>query len=307
MVPSPVFGAAPARFGAAPEFASVPGFEAVAALLARFESLPLGLQFTLLVAVPSVAAMLVGKRLFIPDLRLRDLLREFLRTDWKYLGVAWVVTELVNTLALHFHAPRTFTGVIYAVEGATVVAFQSVTTVPLTVLATGVYLVGFPFVVLFTYFKLKAHDEEEAHRYALAYVVVVVSAVPFFLLFPVKVSSLYLSTVDPLMYELSPAIQYGIFSTDTLVKAFPSLHAGLSVLAAVYARKAGARYAYTAGALAVAIVVSTLYLGVHWVTDLAFGVVLVWVAYRLSRRVSDPRWSVASRELVSALRRYAPV
>lgn len=273
----------------------------------RFTSLPLGLQFTLLVAVPSVAAMLVGKRLFIPELRFRDLLREFLRTDWKYLGVAWAVTELVNTLALHFHAPRTFTDSIYAVEGATVVAFQAVTVVPLTVLATAVYLVGFPFVVLFTYFKLKAHDEEEAHRYALAYVLVVVSAVPFFLLFPVKVSSLYLSTVEPLMYELSPAIQYGIFSTDTLVKAFPSLHAGLSVLAAVYARKADARYAYTVGTLAVAIVLSTLYLGIHWVTDLAFAVVLVWVAYRLSRRVSDPRWSVASREAISGILQYSPL
>ncbi|NHN58466.1 MULTISPECIES: phosphatase PAP2 family protein [Halorussus] len=272
-----------------------------------FASLPLGTQFTLLVAVPSVAAMLVGKRLFLPDERFRTLLVDFLKTDWKYLGVAWIVTEIVNTLAMHFHVARTFTGAIYAVEGATVAAFQAVTATPLTVLATGVYLVGFPFVVLFTYFKLKAHDEEEAHRYALAYIIVVVTAVPFFLLFPVKVSSLYLSTVEPLMYELSPAIQYGIFSTDTLVKAFPSLHTGLSVLAALYAQKADTRYAYTAGVLAVAIVLSTLYLGVHWVTDAAFAVLLVWVAYRLSRRVSDPRWSVVTREVVSGVRRRTPL
>ncbi len=273
----------------------------------QFASLPLGTQFTLLVAVPSVATMLVGKRVFIPDLRFRDLLRDFLRTDWKYLGVAWVVTQTVNTLALHFHVPRTFTGAIYALEGATVVAFQAVATTPLTIFATAIYLVGFPFIVLFTYFKVKAHDEKEAQRYALAYIIVVLCSVPFFLLFPVKVSSLYLSSVDPLMYELSPAIRYGIFSTDTLVKAFPSLHTGLSVLAALYARKADARYAYTAGILAVGIVLSTLYLGVHWVTDAAFAVVLVWVAYRLSQRVSDPRWSVISREFVSGVRRYAPV
>lgn len=270
-----------------------------------FQALPLGTQFTLLVAVPSVAALLVGKRLFLPDLRFRDLVVDFLRTDWKYLGVAWVVTEAVNTLALHFHVPRTFTGAIYAIEGATVAAFQPIVATPVTVLATGVYLVGFPFVVLFTYFKLKAHDEEQAHRYALAYVIVVVCAVPFFLLFPVKVSSLYLSTVDPLMYELSPAIRYGIFSTDTLVKAFPSLHTGLSVLAALYARKTDARYAYTAWALTAGIVLSTLYLGIHWVTDAAFAVLLVGVAYRLSQRVSEPRWPVVSREFVSGVRRYA--
>lgn len=272
-----------------------------------FGSLSLGMQFTLLVAVPSVTAMLVGKRVFLPELRFRTLFWDFLRTDWKYLGVAWVVTEIVNTLALHFHVARTFTGAIYAIEGATVATFQAVSSTPLTVLATGVYLIGFPFVVLFTYFKVKAHDEEEAQRYALAYIIVVVCAVPFFVLFPVKVSSLYLSTVEPLMYELSPAIQYGIFSTDTLVKAFPSLHAGLSVLAALYARKADARYAYTAAILATAIVLSTLYLGVHWVTDAIFAVLLVWVAYWLSQRFSEPRWSVVFRESVSGVRRYAPL
>src|SRR6056297_692308 len=119
-----------------------------------FASLPLGTQFTLLVAVPSIAAMLVGKRVFLPGERLRTLLVEFVRTDWKYLGVAWVVTQGVNTIARHFHAPRTFTDAVYALEGATVVAFQAVTTTPLTVLFTAIYLVGFPFVVLFTYFKL---------------------------------------------------------------------------------------------------------------------------------------------------------
>lgn len=276
-----------------------------AELVATFSSLQLGTQFTLLVAVPSIAIMLVGKRLFLPDERFRTIASEFVRTDWRYLGVAWVVTEIVNALAMHFHAPRTFTGAIYAIEGPTVAVFQAVASTPLTVLATGVYLVGFPFVVLFTYFKLKAHDEEEAQRYALAYVVVVVAAVPFFLLFPVKVSSLYLSNVEPLMYELTPAIRYGIFSTDTLVKAFPSLHTGLSVLAALYARKTDARYANTVAALTVAIVLSTLYLGVHWVLDAAVAVPLVWVAYRFSRRVGDPRWTVVSREVVSGVRRYA--
>ncbi|RBI61855.1 phosphoesterase PA-phosphatase [halophilic archaeon] len=277
----------------------------LSALPIRFHALPLGTQFTLLVAVPSVLLLLVGKQVFLRDASLWGLFKEFLRTDWKYLGVAWVVTQGVNTLALHFHAGRTFTGVIYAIEGATVTAFQAIASTPLTMFFTAVYLAGFPFVVLFTYFKLKVHDEEQARRYAVAYVILVLTAVPFFVLFPVKVSSLYLTTVEPLMYELSPAIQYGIFSTDTLVKAFPSLHTGLSVLAALYARKAENAYAYTVAALSTGIVFSTLYLGVHWVTDAVFAVVLVAFAYYCSQRVSEPRWSVVSREMVAALRRTA--
>ncbi|KZN23784.1 phosphoesterase PA-phosphatase [Haladaptatus sp. R4] len=269
----------------------------------QFHSLPLGTQFTLLVSVPSVLVMLVGKQLFLPDERLRTLFVDFLKTDWKYLGVAWVVTQVVNSVALHFHAGRTFTGFVYAIEGASVATFQIVASKPLTLAFTGVYLVGLPFAVLFTYFKLKAHDEEEAHRYALAYVILVVLSVPFFVFFPVKVSSLYLTSVQPLMYQLSPAIQYGIFSTDTLVKSFPSLHTGLSVLAALYARKADTTYAYTIALLAAAIVISTLYLGVHWLTDAAFALVLVACAYTLSRQFSEPRWSVVSREALAAVRR----
>ncbi|USZ68571.1 phosphatase PAP2 family protein [Halorussus salilacus] len=268
-------------------------------------SLALGVQFNLLVAVPTVAALLAGKRVFIPDQRLGTLFAEFVRSDWKYLGAAAAVTQVVNALALHFHAPRTFTGAVYAVEGATVAAFQAVATPPLTYVATVIYLVGFPFIVLLTYFVLKARAEEEARRYALAYVLTVVSSVPFFLLFPVKVSSLYLSGVEPLMYQLSPAIRYGIYGTDTLVKAFPSLHTGLSVLAALYARKADAGYARAMAALAFAIVLSTLYLGIHWLADAAFAGLLVAGAYLVSQRVAEPRWTAIFREAVAGVRRYA--
>ena len=253
-------------------------------------AIPPGTLFTLLVAVPSLVAFLLGKWIFLPKSSPRTIARDFLRTDWKYLGVAWGTTYVVNTLAMHFHVPRTFTSTIYDIEGGAVAAFQSMTTTPLTVLFTAVYLVGFPFIVLFTYFKLKAHDPEEAFRYALAYVFLVIMAVPFFILFPVKITSLYLYQVDPLMYELSPIIQQGIYATDTLVKAFPSLHAGLSVLAALYARKADAAYSWTASILAVAIVLSTLYLGIHWLTDLFFAVVLVVPAYYASRWIEDPVW-----------------
>ena len=260
-------------------------------------ALPPGTLFTLLVAVPSLLAFLVGKYVFLPTASPRAIVQDFLRTDWKYLGVAWSVTYLVNNLAMHFHASNTFTSTIYEIEGATVAAFQANTATPLTILFTAIYLVGFPFVVLFTYFKLKAHDEEEAYRYAMAYVCLVVLAVPFFILFPVKITSLYLLQVEPLMYELSPIIQQGIYATDTLVKAFPSLHTGLSLLAALYARKAGVAYGATVAVLAVGIVFSTLYLGIHWLTDIVFAIVLVALANYVARRIDDPWKTISLPEL----------
>ena len=261
-------------------------------------TLSLGAQYTLMVAVPSVVALLLGKWLFLPGVRLRDLVREFFVTDWKYLGVAWLTTYAVNTLAMNYHVPHTYTNVIYAIEGGTVELFQIVANPVLTVFFTTIYLVGFPFVVIFTYFKVKAHSPRQAYRYAFAYATLVLLAVPFFILFPVKITSLYLSNVQPLMYELSPVIRHGVYSTDTLVKAFPSLHTGLSVLAALYARKADERYANTIAVVTGCIILSTIYLGVHWITDAVVALLLVSVAYTFSQHISNPENPFSNLDIV---------
>jgi len=264
-------------------------------------SLPLETQFTLFMLVSTVTALAVGFRVFLPDTDLRTTVVGFLRTDWKYLGVAWVITAGVNEAAHRFHANRIYTDAVHAAEGSLVLAFQAITTPSLTVVMSALYLVGFPFLVLFTYFAVKARNPGEARRYALAYACLTLSALPFFLLFPVGITAQYLPAVSPLMYDLHPVIRTGIAATDTLVKAFPSLHAGLSILAALYARKAGPRYERVAWVLAVGITLSTLYLGIHWLSDIVAVLVLVAIAYVVSRRVDpvalDP---LSSRSLSSS-------
>jgi hypothetical protein len=246
--------------------------------------------YTLFVALASLISIGVAAVVFLPRLHPVTFIKEFLHTDWKYLGVAWLVTNGVNAVAHRFHADRTFTRLIYGLEGTVVAAFQTIASTPLTVFFTAAYLVGFPTIVLFTYFKLKAHDEREARRYALAYVVLVLLAVPFFVFFPVGIPALYAPVdIEPLIFQLSPVIRAGMLATDTMVKAFPSLHTGLSVLAALYARKADEKYAATAFALAGVIVFSTFYLGIHWLTDAGFAVVLVAIAYVISRRIDPDR------------------
>ncbi|HET7324205.1 MAG TPA: phosphatase PAP2 family protein, partial [Halococcus sp.] len=252
--------------------------------------LPATTEYMLLVVVASLITMGVCTLAFMPRLRPVAFVKGLVYTDWKYIGVAWIVTAGVNALAHQFHAPQTFTWIIYELEGATVGAFQTIASPFLTTFFTAVYLAGLPTIVLFTYFKLKAHDEREARRYALGYVALVLLALPFFIFIPVGIPALYAPVdIKPLVFTLSPVIQTGMLATDTMVKAFPSLHTGLSVLAALYARKADQKYAIAASVFAGTIVLSTFYLGIHWLSDAVFAVVLVWVAYRISRRI-DPEW-----------------
>ncbi|WP_435333343.1 phosphatase PAP2 family protein [Haloarchaeobius sp. TZWWS8] len=258
-------------------------------------SISAGTWFSLLVAVPTLLTFALGFRLFVPDTSPRRFLLELLTTDWKYLGFAWVVTFGVNTMAHYLYRGRAYTNVIYNLEGTTVLAFQAVTWEPLTYALTFVYLVGFPFVTLFTYWKLKAHDPEQARRYCAAYAMLVLMALPYFLAFPVAVTSEYLGhtaaggpVMRALMYDLHPVITEGITSTDTLVKSFPSLHTGISSLAAVYSRYTSRSYARLSVGLTVAIIFSTFYLGIHWLTDAVFALVLVGIAFYASQRISDP-------------------
>lgn len=248
-------------------------------------TVPEATVFSVLVAVPTLLLFLIGDELLLREFNLKQ---RFFRTDWKYLGGAWIVTYLVNTVAHQYHVQETFTGVIYAVEGSIVTVFQSVTWPALTWFMAAVYLVGFPFIVLFTFFKVHAAERDQAHRYAIAYASLALLALPWFVWFPVEVTSYWISSVEPILYTLHPAISEGIAATDTLQKAFPSLHAGLSFLALLYATKTEKLYVSLTAALTALIFFSTLYLGIHWISDLVFGSFLAVIAYKLSQMGPAP-------------------
>jgi len=244
--------------------------------------------------VASTLATLLGlvacAVVFLPSLRPRAVAREFVRTDWKYLGVAWVVSNVATTVAEDFHVPHTYTDVVYGIEGSAVAATQTVTALPLTLYFATVYLVAFPVLVLFTYYELKAHDRARAKRYELAHVLVVVVAIPFFLRFPVKIPGLYPPAgVESVVLDLHPTIAAGMLATDTMLKSFPSLHTALSTLVALFARGTTKRFAYTVYVLAASIVFSTFYLGMHWFVDAGFAIVLAVAAYAVSTRVDPDR------------------
>ena len=241
-------------------------------------------EYMLAVTAATVLGLLASAVVFLPRSP-TWYVREFVRTDWKYIGVAWLVAENLPSLAEANHVDQTFTHVVYGVEGSVVAVFQSVASPPLTWTFVVFYLAVFPVLVPFTYVALKAHASElDARRYAVSYVLIVLLAVPFFLRTPVSIPSLYPpANVDPLVF-VTPRVETGMLASDSMLKAFPSLHTGLSVLAALYARKTTRRYALAAGVSTAVIVVSTFYLGMHWLVDAAAAALLAGVAYALAHR-----------------------
>lgn len=182
------------------------------------------------------------------------------------------------------------TALIHGLEGDVVAVFQGVTHPLLTQFFVGVYLLIYPALLLGTYLGLKRQNRERALDYVVTYTGVVVVSIPFFYFVPVGVTGYYLGSVSPLLYTYNGPIGTFMNSVDTLQKAFPSLHAGLSLSATLYAPDG---YELLSWATFGLILLATLYLGIHWLSDLALGVALTAFCYAATPRFWQLRrtWS----------------
>lgn len=177
------------------------------------------------------------------------------------------------------------TGAIHGIEGNVVTLFQQVTHPLLTQFFIGIYLLAYPALLLLTYLGLKRQDRQRSLDYVVTYTMVVIVSIPFFYLIPVGVTGYYLESMRPLLYTYNGPIAAFMTSVDTLQKAFPSLHAGLALSATLYAPRGYKRLSWGVFGL---ILLATLYLGVHWISDLAFGSLITYCCY-----LATPRfWSL---------------
>ncbi|MYL17436.1 phosphatase PAP2 family protein [Halorubrum terrestre] len=172
------------------------------------------------------------------------------------------------------------TGELYAIEGEFVAALQratpDATLEPFSVaymLGFAVLLVAGPTVYFLAGAGGRRHLKELLVAYMLNYAVGTLCYTLFIGYGPRK----YLDSVDGLMYQFYPETQELTAAVASNTNVFPSLHASLSVAVAAVAwrsRRRFPRWAGISGTLAAAVVYSTMFLGIHWATDVVVGAVL---------------------------------
>jgi membrane-associated phospholipid phosphatase len=187
---------------------------------------------------------------------------------------------------------------IHALEGGLVADLQSLAGPPLTAYFGFVYVFGYVFLLTF---PLVLYALRGAPRplyatlvaYGLNYGVGLVCYVLFVAYGP---RNFMPELVDSLLYTSWPGVQRLTSAVNVNTNVFPSLHASLSVTAAVLAcrfRAVAPRWPPIAASLALSVAVATMYLGIHWLTDVLGGLVLagacVHVALSLSADVGDER------------------
>jgi len=181
------------------------------------------------------------------------------------------------------------TGWVHRLEGDFAAAFQHPAWGP------AIYAFAFIYLVLFTAsltapILLAAGAGDLAAFVALSRGVILnyLIAFPFYLFFPVQeMWSGNPLHVRLLVNEISPAIMDAYRSTSALDNCFPSLHTSLALTTALLATRFLPRgFCVAIWLISGLVIASTLYLGIHWITDLAAGGLLAaFVSWAAQRRL----------------------
>jgi membrane-associated phospholipid phosphatase len=186
--------------------------------------------------------------------------------------------------------PADFTPFIYRFEGDIVYWIQSLTQVGwLTWTLSFFYIIVFTAMIAVS-IGVYTYEKQPQLFYALCYGLMInyFVAIPFYLFLPVQEVWSYLPKVQFLMLEFFPTFETHYRPLSGLDNCLPSLHTSVSVTMAMIALQSGNRlWRLMAPLFAGIIIFSIFYLGIHWVVDMATGLILGLVAATISLRVAE--------------------
>ena len=227
-----------------------------------------------------------------------------------YLGLL-VAVLLFNKVArdivpeLSWMVGWNITPTIHSIEGAFVADVQSIAAPPLTTFFSFTYIFGYVFLLVFpfvAYFALP--NRRPLKCLAVAYAFNYSIGLLFYLLFvSYGPRNLLPDLVKPLLYGTYPTTQILTSQVNTNTNVFPSLHTSMSVTAAGLAWTTRDAYPYwlvTAVFFAVSIAIATMYLGIHWATDVVAGAALGWFSIYAADRFVTWREGPEPEESVDA-------
>ena len=203
---------------------------------------------------------------------------------------------------------------LYPNDTPQVVAWlQSMATPELTAYFSLVYVYGYVFLLVFPLVAYVSLPRPEPIRrtmiaYGANYLIGVLCYVAFVAYGP---RNLIVEQAEGLLYTQYTHYQFVTNAVNDETNVFPSLHTSMAVTAALLAWTTREEYRIwvpISAVLAVSVVVSTMYLGIHWATDVLFGIALGWVSVAIGRRFETTPPTVSGfKDRLDGLKNAIPV
>ena len=226
------------------------------------------------------------------------------RTAIPFLGMLGAVLAFNAQFRMVFQEVSVFVGwritpLIYRFEGNAVIWIQSLFGEHFTVFFSFMYIYGYVFLLVFPlvgYFLL-----EKLHTFKAIVIAYALNYSIGFLCYFIFVAYGPRNVIDGVgapMYDMYPIVQILTSEINEHTNVFPSLHTSLAatvMLFAWYTREDFPLWTAIAMFFGISVIISTMYLGIHWVIDVLAGLLLAWVSYRGGLRYADRRWGTGFR------------
>jgi len=178
-----------------------------------------------------------------------------------------------------------FTSMFVSLEDSLVLGFSAHQVLPLTSFCVFIYLMLYPFTLWFTpVYLLITNDKTTMKLFAYSAGLIYAITLPFYLFFPITNVYTYFgasSSLNPVL----PGIDQFFYVTTTNNNCFPSLHVAMALLIAQTIRQTNnKRFTYVAYFCAGAVIISVMYLAIHWITDVIGGIILSLLVFYLVQR-----------------------
>ena len=168
-----------------------------------------------------------------------------------------------------------FANNIKSIEGDTVYWFSQNWIPALVYFFVIIYIAIYPFTLWFSPLYFLVTDNKKAMK-ILAYglLLIYIIALPFYLFMPItNVYTFY--NVNSALETVIPSVKGFFYSTTTQNNCLPSLHTAMTILVAYSLSLTGnKRLTYFGYFTMITVIISVIYLSIHWITDVIAGALL---------------------------------
>ncbi|WP_336136356.1 phosphatase PAP2 family protein [Natronomonas amylolytica] len=189
---------------------------------------------------------------------------------------------------------------------------QAQATPELTAYFSFIYIYGYVFLLIFplvAYFALP--KPEPLRRAIVAYGAnYIIGVVCYIALIAYGPRLMIPEQVEGLLFTHYSQYQFLTAEVNDRTNVFPSLHTSMAVTAAHLAWLSRDEYPMwvpVSAVLAVSVLIATMYLGIHWATDVIFGIMLGYLSVRIGARFEDTPPNIENiRDRANGLWRVIP-